>query len=82
VCGTGFATEGYSNTSTGSTASTRASTSFQRAIGKFGVDGPVEFCRGDAERLPFDDDSFDVVWSSGSIEYWPNPSSHCGSAGA
>ena len=26
-----------------------------------------------ATRLPFADDSFDHVWSSGSIEYWPNP---------
>jgi demethylmenaquinone methyltransferase/2-methoxy-6-polyprenyl-1,4-benzoquinol methylase len=33
----------------------------------------VQFYMGDAERLPFADDSFDVVWSSGSIEYWPNP---------
>jgi demethylmenaquinone methyltransferase/2-methoxy-6-polyprenyl-1,4-benzoquinol methylase len=23
--------------------------------------------------LPFADDSFDTIWSSGSIEYWPNP---------
>lgn len=28
---------------------------------------------GDAEQLPFPDGSFDVVWSSGSIEYWPRP---------
>jgi demethylmenaquinone methyltransferase/2-methoxy-6-polyprenyl-1,4-benzoquinol methylase len=33
----------------------------------------VRFYRGDAERLPFKDDTFDALWSSGSIEYWPNP---------
>src|SRR6056297_1787193 len=36
-------------------------------------EGEVTFYRGDAERLPFKDDAFDVLWSSGSIEYWPNP---------
>jgi len=45
----------------------------EKAYGKFGKRGPVRFYRGDAERLPFRDDSFDGVWSSGSIEYWPNP---------
>jgi len=28
---------------------------------------------GDAENLPFEDDSFDAAISAGSIEYWPNP---------
>ncbi len=28
---------------------------------------------GDAEDLPFDDDSFDRYVSAGSIEYWPDP---------
>ena len=28
---------------------------------------------GDAERLPFEDDSFDRYVSCGSIEYWPDP---------
>ena len=28
---------------------------------------------GDAERLPFPDDSFDRYVSAGSIEYWPDP---------
>ena len=31
------------------------------------------FVRGDAENLPFKDDSFDASISAGSIEYWPNP---------
>jgi demethylmenaquinone methyltransferase/2-methoxy-6-polyprenyl-1,4-benzoquinol methylase len=44
----------------------------RKAFEKFDED-EVTFYRGDAERLPFRDDSFDVLWSSGSIEYWPNP---------
>ncbi len=31
------------------------------------------FLRGDAENLPFRDDTFDASISAGSIEYWPNP---------
>ncbi|MCP9235031.1 methyltransferase domain-containing protein [Lewinella sp. JB7] len=36
----------------------------------------LEDCRfrlGDAENLPFADDTFDRYVSAGSIEYWPNP---------
>jgi len=72
-CGTGFATEGLLEHVDRVHGLDQSEHQLERAIGKFGTDGPVEFCRGDAERLPFDDDSFDVVWSSGSIEYWPNP---------
>jgi demethylmenaquinone methyltransferase/2-methoxy-6-polyprenyl-1,4-benzoquinol methylase len=72
-CGTGFATEGlleHVDTVHGLDQSVHQ---LERAYGKFGRRGPVRFSRGDAERLPFRDDAFDVVWSSGSIEYWPNP---------
>ncbi len=31
------------------------------------------FQTGDAEQIPFDDDTFDRYVSAGSIEYWPNP---------
>lgn len=31
------------------------------------------FQLGDAENIPFSDDSFDRYVSAGSIEYWPNP---------
>ncbi len=34
---------------------------------------PLKFVRGDAENLPFRDNTFDAVISAGSIEYWPNP---------
>lgn len=33
----------------------------------------VKFVRGDAENLPFKDDTFNASISAGSIEYWPNP---------
>jgi demethylmenaquinone methyltransferase/2-methoxy-6-polyprenyl-1,4-benzoquinol methylase len=33
----------------------------------------VSLSRGDAENLPFIDDSFDSVISVGAIEYFPNP---------
>jgi demethylmenaquinone methyltransferase/2-methoxy-6-polyprenyl-1,4-benzoquinol methylase len=45
----------------------------EKAFAKFGKHDKVTFHRGDAERLPFADDTFDHLWSSGSIEYWPNP---------
>jgi demethylmenaquinone methyltransferase/2-methoxy-6-polyprenyl-1,4-benzoquinol methylase len=45
----------------------------EKAFKKFGKHNKVKFHRGDAERLPFADDTFDHLWSSGSIEYWPNP---------
>jgi MPBQ/MSBQ methyltransferase len=34
---------------------------------------PCERLLGDAETLPFDDESFDRYVSAGSIEYWPDP---------
>jgi ubiquinone/menaquinone biosynthesis C-methylase UbiE len=33
----------------------------------------LHFAVGDAARLPFRDDSFDAVLSSGSIKHWPDP---------
>ncbi len=33
----------------------------------------VAFTRGDAENLPFPDNTFDCYVSAGSIEYWPDP---------
>jgi ubiquinone/menaquinone biosynthesis C-methylase UbiE len=72
-CGTGFGTEGllkHADTVHGLDQSTDQ---MERAWEKFGKHGRVRFYRGDAERLPYKDDTFDVAWSSGSIEYWPNP---------
>jgi demethylmenaquinone methyltransferase/2-methoxy-6-polyprenyl-1,4-benzoquinol methylase len=72
-CGTGFATEGLLTKTDNVYGLDQSAHQLEKAYAKFGKRGPVRFHRGDAERLPFADDAFDVVWSSGSIEYWPNP---------
>jgi demethylmenaquinone methyltransferase/2-methoxy-6-polyprenyl-1,4-benzoquinol methylase len=72
-CGTGFATEGLLDRIEVVHGLDQSTHQLQKAYGKFGRDGPVRFYRGDAERLPFADNAFDGLWSSGSIEYWPNP---------
>ncbi len=72
-CGTGFATEGLRKRTDEVWGLDQSAHQLERAFSKFGKCGPVTFHRGDAERLPFADDSFDAYWSSGSIEYWPDP---------
>ena len=72
-CGTGFATEGLLRETERVYGLDQSPHQLSKAYRKFGKRGPVQFHMGDAERLPFADDAFDVVWSSGSIEYWPNP---------
>jgi ubiquinone/menaquinone biosynthesis C-methylase UbiE len=72
-CGTGFGTEGLLEVVDEVHALDQSPHQLAKAYEKFGKRGPVRFHLGDAERLPFRDDAFDVVWSSGSIEYWPNP---------
>ena len=72
-CGTGFATEGLLEHADEVHGLDQSIHQLEKAWAKLGKHDPVRFTRGDAERLPFADDSFDVVWSSGSIEYWPNP---------
>ncbi|MGQ3411484.1 methyltransferase domain-containing protein [Natrinema versiforme] len=73
-CGTGFATEGLLERVDEVYALDQSEHQLEQAYDKFGKRAPpVHFHRGDAERLPFATDTFDVVWSSGSIEYWPNP---------
>ncbi|SFF81831.1 demethylmenaquinone methyltransferase / 2-methoxy-6-polyprenyl-1,4-benzoquinol methylase [Halopelagius inordinatus] len=72
-CGTGFATEGLLQHTGDVHGLDQSAHQLEKAFAKFGKNDDVRFYRGDAERLPFSDDSFDAVWSSGSIEYWPNP---------
>ena len=72
-CGTGFATEGLLEHSRNVHGLDQSVHQLEKAWAKLGKHDPVSFYRGDAERLPFRDDTFDAVWSSGSIEYWPDP---------
>lgn len=72
-CGTGFATAGLVEHSDDVHGIDQSIHQLEHAFEKFGRRGAVRFYRGDAERLPFGDDHFDIVWSSGSIEYWPDP---------
>jgi demethylmenaquinone methyltransferase/2-methoxy-6-polyprenyl-1,4-benzoquinol methylase len=72
-CGTGFATEGLLDRVEFVHGLDQSKHQLAQATAKFSGDDRVTFYRGDAERLPFRDDAFDVVWSSGSIEYWPDP---------
>jgi demethylmenaquinone methyltransferase/2-methoxy-6-polyprenyl-1,4-benzoquinol methylase len=72
-CGTGFATEGLLQHTDDVHGLDQSGGQLEKAFAKFGKTEQVRFYRGDAERLPFADDTFDALWSSGSIEYWPNP---------
>ncbi len=72
-CGTGFATEGLVQHVETVYGLDQSPHQLQRAYEKFGRRGAVRFVLADAERIPYADDTFDIVWSSGSIEYWPNP---------
>ncbi|WP_129114383.1 methyltransferase domain-containing protein [Halegenticoccus tardaugens] len=72
-CGTGFGTEGLLQHTDDVHGLDQSVHQMEKAFRKFGKHDRVKFYRGDAERLPFGDGSFDVIWSSGSIEYWPNP---------
>lgn len=72
-CGTGFATEGLLERTERVHGLDQSIHQLEKAYAKLGKRGAVRFYRGDAERLPFADDAFDAVWSSGSIEYWPDP---------
>ncbi|WP_248897974.1 methyltransferase domain-containing protein [Haloplanus halobius] len=72
-CGTGFGTEGLLQYTDDVHGLDQSAHQMAKAFEKFGRTGRVNFYRSDAERLPFAENSFDAVWSSGSIEYWPNP---------
>ncbi|NHX34914.1 MULTISPECIES: methyltransferase domain-containing protein [Halolamina] len=72
-CGTGFGTEGLLQYTDDVHGLDQSVHQLEKAWAKFGKTDRVKFYRGDAERLPFAADSFDHYWSSGSIEYWPNP---------
>lgn len=70
-CGTGYATEALRHRAEEVHGLDQSVQQLERARAKLADE--VALHRGDAERLPFRDDSFDGIWSSGSIEYWPDP---------
>jgi len=72
-CGTGFATEALLGEAGQVHGLDQSVHQLEQAWAKLGKHDPVRFAMGDAERLPYAADSFDALWSSGSIEYWPNP---------
>ncbi|MFB6218453.1 MAG: methyltransferase domain-containing protein [Halobacteriaceae archaeon] len=72
-CGTGFATEALLERTEAVHGLDQSVHQLEQAWAKLGKHDPVAFALGDAERLPYRDGAFDAVWSSGSIEYWPDP---------
>jgi len=71
-CGTGFTTTGIAEKvrQKDIVAIDLTPEQMEKAIEKL---PNVNYIRGDAENLPFKDNSFDASISAGSIEYWPNP---------
>lgn len=68
-CGTGFFTQGILQRVDDVTGLDITPEQLARARRKV----PVPLVRGDAERLPFRDATFDACLSAGSVEYWPSP---------
>lgn len=71
-CGTGFATLGLLREVDRAVGLDQSPEQLAQAGEKLPANR-TDLMLGDAERLPYRDDTFDVVWSSGSIEYWPRP---------
>ena len=72
-CGTGFGTEGLLNRAPNIHGIDQSIHQLNKARKKFSKPSLIPLYIGDAENLPFPDGTFDAAWSSGSIEYWPNP---------
>ena len=72
-CGTGFGTEGVRQTTTNILGVDQSPHQMEKARERLDERELLGFTLGDAENLPVQTDSFDAAWSSGSIEYWPNP---------
>ena len=72
--GTGFTTEGIVSSVDPSSVTMLDQSPHQLArAARRPALGGVRRLLGDAEALPFADDSFDRYVSAGSIEYWPDP---------
>lgn len=72
--GTGFTTQGIATRvpAQNITCVDQSPHQMERAMDKDGL-LDCRFRLGDAENIPFPDDTFDRYVSAGSIEYWPNP---------
>mgnify|MGYP000674514520 CR=1 FL=1 len=72
-CGTGFGTEGVKTRTDHILGVDQSPHQMAKARERLDERELLGFTMGDAEELPVRTDSFDAAWSSGSIEYWPNP---------
>ena len=45
----------------------------QRNSVEYGFPDRIEYIKGDAQRMPFDDNYFDAVFSNGSLHEWAHP---------
>jgi ubiquinone/menaquinone biosynthesis C-methylase UbiE len=72
-CGTGFGTEGLQTRTTDILGLDQSPHQMAKARERLDERELLGFSMGDAENLPIKTDAFDAAWSSGSIEYWPNP---------
>lgn len=68
-CGTGFFTQGVLQRTEDAVGLDITPEQLRRARRKLAI----PLVRGDAERLPFREGSFDACVSAGSVEYWPSP---------
>jgi len=71
-CGTGFTTEEIVRR-TGEDKVVAVDLTPEQMMKARAKLGNVNYFLGDAENLPFKDNSFDAAISAGSIEYWPHP---------
>ena len=72
-CGTGFGTEGVATRTTDILGVDQSPHQMAKARERLDERELIGFALGDAENLPIRTDAFDAAWSSGSIEYWPDP---------
>ena len=40
---------------------------------EYGLSDRVEYCQGDAQKMPFEDEHFDAVFTNGSLHEWAHP---------
>jgi ubiquinone/menaquinone biosynthesis C-methylase UbiE len=72
-CGTGFGTEGLKAHTSEILGIDQSPHQMAKARERLDERELIGFAMGDAENLPVKTDAFEAAWSSGSIEYWPDP---------